>query len=98
MMKDIEMLKHDMGNLRSSMIPHHGKESNNRATTINTGLPRSCFEIKEFDPNFISGEYIIDPDGMHVGSDPITVLCDATTGNLMQFQSLLKLPIKVKKL
>jgi len=79
-MKEMEQFSNEMDQLKSNFIDEKSKNSNNRATIVNIDLPRSCFEIKEFNPNLISGEYIIDPDGMHVGSDPITVLCDGATG------------------
>lgn len=49
-----------------------------RAETAIVGIPRSCNEIKEVYSVITPGEYVIDPDGMHVGNDPIIVLCDAT--------------------
>lgn len=67
MSKEIELLKHEVENLKSG---------ESRAATVVIGLPRSCNEIKEFNPNLTYGEYIIDPDGIHVGFDPVTVLCD----------------------
>ncbi len=76
----MEKLREEMDQIKSYTIVKSINDNSNRATIINVDLPRSCFEIKEFNPNLISGEYIIDPDGMHVGSDPITVLCDGDTG------------------
>jgi len=43
-----------------------------------TGIPQSCAQILQFDPNAPSGVYTIDPDGN--GSDPqFSVQCDMTT-------------------
>lgn len=81
-MKEMDQLRHEMQQLKTNLITGNSRDNSERATTVNIGLPRSCSEIKEFNPSFTSGEYIIDPDGMHVGSDPITVLCDSTTGKL----------------
>jgi len=49
-----------------------------RAQTVVIGIPRSCYEIKKINSVLAFGEYTIDPDGMYVGNDPTTVICDET--------------------
>jgi len=45
-------------------------------------VPRSCFEVKAFNPNAQSGEYFIDPDGQIGGDEPFKVYCDMATSNI----------------
>lgn len=71
----METLKDKVGKLEAAAV------FDSRAETVIAGFPRSCDELKEISSNYSPGEYIIDPDGMHIGNDPITVICDET-GNL----------------
>lgn len=80
MLNAIEVLQDKV----EKMEAENKSDGGGRAETVTVGLPRSCNEIKEINPNLTFGEYIIDPDGMHLGYDPITVLCD-DTGNILKF-------------
>jgi len=43
-------------------------------------INRSCAEAHATDPTLASGDYYVDPDGIHNGDGPISVYCDMSTG------------------
>lgn len=43
-------------------------------------MGRSCAEAHAMDPTLLSGDYYVDPDGVNVGDDPISVYCNMSTG------------------
>ena len=43
-------------------------------------MGRSCAEARAMDPALPSGDYYVDPDGVNIGDDPISVYCDMSTG------------------
>ena len=54
-------------------------------------FPRTCRELRAWDPTLTSGMHWIDPDGQGVGDAPIYVYCDMTKGINSLFMFYLKI-------
>ena len=62
-------------------IPSHLALNDQPKIGKSASFPRTCRELRSYDPSLNSGMHWIDPDGQGVGDDPIYVYCDMTKGS-----------------
>ena len=67
-------------------IPSHLALNDQPKIGKSASFPRTCRELRSYDPSLNSGMHWIDPDGQGVGDDPIYVYCDMAKGT--EFSSL----------
>ena len=54
-------------------------EASEKSRQVQNSIPRTCDELRSYDPSKASGLDMVDPDGPF-GDDPIPVFCNMTTG------------------
>ena len=54
-------------------------EASEKSRQVQNSIPRTCDELRSYDPSKASGPDLVDPDGPF-GDDPIPVFCNMSTG------------------
>ena len=54
-------------------------ETSEKSRQVQNSIPRTCDELRSYDPSKASGPDLVDPDGPF-GDDPIPVFCNMSTG------------------